>query len=301
MGNHGKKQCSVYKQISFESLVEKNQANVERLAGTMVLFSGLWKANHRYDQDDNNNDYDNRRRPSPLNHLPVKQTHFASPPPVPQQQQQQQEDEVDPHNHEDEIGPREDSKLSESSSSTRKSRTSRRNHDSNNSVRPSYVKSVLFGGLWTRCSGGGGSSRCEKSSSSETCPLKNNRHSDVYGSSKIENVFDGIEQDSSNHHVDDSHDGENDNRNNNGDDDDEGSNFPSLTNGFNPDEIDWSIMRVCTVYLSFYALMSIVAYCFVFEHWTVVDALYFAVSTFTTVGKFGLFVWKYTQGRHMDN
>jgi hypothetical protein len=59
---------------------------------------------------------------------------------------------------------------------------------------------------------------------------------------------------------------------------------PSLTLGdFSDTTLD--VFYLCTVYLSTYILIAILAFSFVFEKWSIIDSVYFAVSTFTTVGK----------------
>lgn len=42
--------------------------------------------------------------------------------------------------------------------------------------------------------------------------------------------------------------------------------------------------RFCTIYMSLYMLLSVVAYSFVFEKWSIVNSLYFATTVFTSVG-----------------
>ena len=43
-------------------------------------------------------------------------------------------------------------------------------------------------------------------------------------------------------------------------------------------------LRLCGYYLTWYILVAIVAYSFVFEKWTVIDSIYFSVVTILTVG-----------------
>ena len=65
------------------------------------------------------------------------------------------------------------------------------------------------------------------------------------------------------------------------DDDDEGP--PSLTEAFQSIE-NRPILRLCAWYLTLYLVVAVVAFSYVFERWTVIDSLFFAVSTFTTCG-----------------
>jgi hypothetical protein len=59
---------------------------------------------------------------------------------------------------------------------------------------------------------------------------------------------------------------------------------PSLTLGdFSETTLD--VFYLCTVYLSTYIFIAVMAFSFVFEKWSIIDSVYFAVSTFTTVGK----------------
>lgn len=46
----------------------------------------------------------------------------------------------------------------------------------------------------------------------------------------------------------------------------------------------WDLMKSWLPYLAIYAGMAVIAYSYVFEHWSIVDSIYFAVATFTTVG-----------------
>lgn len=64
---------------------------------------------------------------------------------------------------------------------------------------------------------------------------------------------------------------------------DEEEDRPSLTSNFEVDS-DLAILRLCGVYAVVYVLMAVVAFSFLFEQWTVIDSMYFAVATFTTVG-----------------
>lgn len=59
-------------------------------------------------------------------------------------------------------------------------------------------------------------------------------------------------------------------------------NAPSLTGRL--DDHTHETLRVCVVYTVSYLGLAVVAYSFIFEQWSVIDSLYFAVSTFTTVG-----------------
>lgn len=112
-----------------------------------------------------------------------------------------------------------------------------------------YLKTVLFGGLWTRRS-----IRRE-----ERLPLSANVTSYQQQQPR---------QDSLSSHT-----------NGDGNNDD----LPSLTSNFEA-ETDWEVLRLCGWYTLTYLLLAIVAFSFVFERWTVIDSLYFAVATFTTVG-----------------
>lgn len=97
---------------------------------------------------------------------------------------------------------------------------------------PSYIQSVLFGGLWTR---------------------KNRLYE------------------------------EHDQRQHGEQEGDEEEDRPSLTSNFEVDS-DLAVLRLCGLYAVLYVLMAVVAFSFVFEHWTIIDSMYFAVATFTTVG-----------------
>jgi hypothetical protein len=59
---------------------------------------------------------------------------------------------------------------------------------------------------------------------------------------------------------------------------------PSLTADFDADNTS-NVLKLCTFYLTSYIGVAVVAYSYVFEKWTIIDSVYFAVSTFTTVGK----------------
>jgi potassium channel subfamily K len=59
---------------------------------------------------------------------------------------------------------------------------------------------------------------------------------------------------------------------------------PSLTSEFVASGADMEVLKLCLFYTSIYMGISIIAFSFVFEKWTVIDSLYFAVSTFTTCG-----------------
>eukprot|EP00978_Attheya_sp_CCMP212_P015584 scaffold40119_cov38-Attheya_sp.AAC.1 len=59
---------------------------------------------------------------------------------------------------------------------------------------------------------------------------------------------------------------------------------PSLTSEFSPSEADMEVLKLCLFCTSIYMGVSVVAFSFVFEKWTIIDSVYFAVSTFTTCG-----------------
>jgi hypothetical protein len=59
---------------------------------------------------------------------------------------------------------------------------------------------------------------------------------------------------------------------------------PSLTERFEGVDSDWSVLRLFGLYTLSYIALAIVAFSFIFEHWTIIDSIYFATSTFTTVG-----------------
>ena len=42
--------------------------------------------------------------------------------------------------------------------------------------------------------------------------------------------------------------------------------------------------RVISVIFLLYMMMGVLAFCSIFEKWTIVDCLYFSIVTFTTVG-----------------
>ena len=111
-----------------------------------------------------------------------------------------------------------------------------------------YLKTVLFGGLWARHS----SIRRE-----EQLPLAAGE-----GSYQPQQQLQQQQHDENGESNED---------------------LPSLTSNFEA-ETDWEVLRLCAWYTLTYLLMAIVAFSFVFEKWTVIDSLYFAVATFTTVG-----------------
>jgi potassium channel subfamily K len=59
---------------------------------------------------------------------------------------------------------------------------------------------------------------------------------------------------------------------------------PSLTSEFVASGADMEVLKLCLFYTSIYMGVSVIAFSFVFEKWTIIDSLYFAVSTFTTCG-----------------
>lgn len=65
------------------------------------------------------------------------------------------------------------------------------------------------------------------------------------------------------------------------DEEDEGP--PSLTAAFSSME-NRPILKLCAMYMAIYLGVAVIAFSFVFEKWTIIDSLYFAVSTFTTCG-----------------
>ena len=65
------------------------------------------------------------------------------------------------------------------------------------------------------------------------------------------------------------------------DEEDEG--LPSLTEAFRSVE-NRPILKLCAWYLTIYLGVAVLAFSYVFEKWTIIDSLYFAVSTFTTCG-----------------
>jgi potassium channel subfamily K len=60
--------------------------------------------------------------------------------------------------------------------------------------------------------------------------------------------------------------------------------IPSLTSEFVASEADMEVLQLCLFYTVIYMGISVIAFSFVFERWTIIDSLYFAVSTFTTCG-----------------
>jgi hypothetical protein len=66
--------------------------------------------------------------------------------------------------------------------------------------------------------------------------------------------------------------------------DDDGESTPSLTSGFNGAFVDGEVLLLCTMYTAIYIVIAVIAYSYVFERWTIIDSIYFAVSTFTTCG-----------------
>ena len=59
---------------------------------------------------------------------------------------------------------------------------------------------------------------------------------------------------------------------------------PNLTRDYNEEQRIWDLLKSWLPYLAIYAGMAVIAYSYVFEHWSIVDSIYFAVATFTTVG-----------------
>lgn len=59
---------------------------------------------------------------------------------------------------------------------------------------------------------------------------------------------------------------------------------PSLTRDYNEENGVWMPLKSCLFYIFIYFAISVIAYSYVFEHWSVIDSIYFAVATFTTVG-----------------
>lgn len=57
---------------------------------------------------------------------------------------------------------------------------------------------------------------------------------------------------------------------------------PSLTRDY--EQGVWSPLQSCLFYVFIYFASAVIAYSYVFEKWPIVDSLYFAVATFTTVG-----------------
>ena len=58
----------------------------------------------------------------------------------------------------------------------------------------------------------------------------------------------------------------------------------TLTQGFTDYTHSKSMYKFCLLNLAVYILVAIVAYSFIFEDWPVIDSIYFACVTFTTVG-----------------
>jgi potassium channel subfamily K, other eukaryote len=69
------------------------------------------------------------------------------------------------------------------------------------------------------------------------------------------------------------------------DDDDPDDSLPSLTSQF-VESIgsDWETIRYGVILTLTYLVVAVFAFSVVFEHWSIIDACYFAVATFTTVG-----------------
>jgi len=63
-----------------------------------------------------------------------------------------------------------------------------------------------------------------------------------------------------------------------------GRGTPTLTQDFTDFMHSKSMYIMCALNLAMYFLVAVVAYSFVFEQWPVVDSIYFACVTFTTVG-----------------
>ena len=64
----------------------------------------------------------------------------------------------------------------------------------------------------------------------------------------------------------------------------EEDNHSGITKGFvDAAHSSWA-SRFCTAYISIYMLLSVVAYSFIFEKWSIVNSLYFATTVFTSVG-----------------
>jgi potassium channel subfamily K len=60
--------------------------------------------------------------------------------------------------------------------------------------------------------------------------------------------------------------------------------IPSLTSEFVASEADMEVLQLCVFYTVIYMGIAVIAFSFVFEKWTIIDSMYFAVSTFTTCG-----------------
>lgn len=221
----------------------------------MVMFSGLWKANNhrRNDSDEEEDERKELRKP----HCKSASSSHAQ-----KEERRIADDTTDGTVDNDGITSR---FLAPPSSSPRKYRRL-------NNLKPSYVSSVLLGGMWAK------SEARRKDDAKDRLSVEFS-HNPQYGAVSNENydpeagvqgTDDALQQHDNNGYEHES---------------DEESDFPSLTRAFNPGEIDWDVLRMCITYLSAYLLVAVVAYCFVFEKWTVIDALYFAVATFTTVGE----------------
>ncbi len=59
---------------------------------------------------------------------------------------------------------------------------------------------------------------------------------------------------------------------------------PSLTRDIHEERGIWMPLRTCLQYVFIYIAISVIAYSYVFERWSIIDSVYFAVATFTTVG-----------------
>ena len=65
----------------------------------------------------------------------------------------------------------------------------------------------------------------------------------------------------------------------------DGQDTPSLTREFsNFDSVGGNALRLCGCYMAIYIVIAVIAFSYVFEKWTIIDSIYFAVSTFTTCG-----------------
>lgn len=70
-----------------------------------------------------------------------------------------------------------------------------------------------------------------------------------------------------------------------GEEEAEDDDMPSLTSGFiEIDGSDWETIRYGVILTLTYLAVAVVAFSVVFERWSIIDACYFAVATFTTVG-----------------
>lgn len=239
----------------------------------MVIFTGLWKANHHRrsgDGDDQQENYPTLRRPTmkpACSHLPPK------------------ENACNGGNDESTIDDAlvfvdQEERKPESQSSTIATTTSsaRKRLRLGNLKPTTYVSSVLFGGLWARSESQRRKNRQSASHSKYPQYGAVSLSDDDMETLQRKGVEDGLLLQRQDHNGDEQqHDDD--------DDADDESDFPSLTSVFRPDEIDWGVLQWCLFYLSAYLVVAVIAYCFVFEHWTVIDSVYFAVSTFTTVGE----------------